>query len=164
MANEKNSSYPTKLSKNVLQMKFMQRSVLRIEKEQNEEENNRAIDDEHWVMDVPPLPKKQSRYDIQPSYVVCENLCYGRMSFKGFNPDVEKLMAIHNTQMELDAAEEREKETHVSEDEMAERYKSLVGIIAKKFKKKRKQKEAVDEEAGPSPEKKGRQFQKPSDD
>ncbi|XP_071089456.1 M-phase phosphoprotein 6-like [Haliotis cracherodii] len=164
MANEQNSTNPTKLSKNVLQMKFMQRSVLRIENEQNEEENNRAIDDEHWVMDVPPLPKKQSRYDIQPSYVACENLCFGRMSYKGFNPEVEKLMAIHNTQMELDAAEERERETHVSQDEMAERYKSLVGIIAKKFTKKRKQKQPVDEGAGPSPEKQGRQFLKPSDD
>ncbi|KAK7114695.1 M-phase phosphoprotein 6-like [Littorina saxatilis] len=129
---------PAKLSKNVLMMKFMQRSVLRMEVEQNEEEKQRVIDDEHWVLDLPQLTQREEKFVVQPSYITCENLQYGRMSFKGFNPEVEKLMKIHNTEAELQQAEEREKEIGVSESEMTNRYSTLVGIISKKFSTKRK--------------------------
>ena len=29
---------------------------------------------------------------MEPSYAVCESLSFGRMSFKGANPEIEKLM------------------------------------------------------------------------
>ncbi|KAK7505370.1 hypothetical protein BaRGS_00003532 [Batillaria attramentaria] len=159
-----------KLSKNVLQMKFMQRSVLRMEVEQNEEEKQKIIDDEHWVLDLPQLSQREERYITQPSAVVCENLQFGRMSFKGFNPEVEKLMKLHDTESELKQAEEREKEIGVSEDEMAKRYSALVGIIAKKFSTKRKHQTSAnkqddndDDTDSSSPPKVRRQFLKPDD-
>ena len=40
-------------------MQFMQRSVLRMEVEQNEEEKQRVIDDEHWVLDLPALQRRE---------------------------------------------------------------------------------------------------------
>ena len=37
----------------------MQRTVLRNEVEQNAEENKQKIDDEHWVLDIPGLQRKE---------------------------------------------------------------------------------------------------------
>ena len=37
----------------------MQRSVLRMEEEKNEEEKQKVIDDEHWVLDLPQLTKRE---------------------------------------------------------------------------------------------------------
>lgn len=39
-------------------MQFMQRTVIRLEKEQNADENQRAIDDEHWVI-ARPVEKQE---------------------------------------------------------------------------------------------------------
>ncbi|KAI8791138.1 M-phase phosphoprotein 6, partial [Biomphalaria glabrata] len=55
MATKRSSA---QLSKNVLQMKFMQRSALRIEQEQNEENLQKIIDDEHWALDLPDYKTK----------------------------------------------------------------------------------------------------------
>ena len=37
----------------------MQRSVLRMEQEQNEEERQKIIDDEHWALDLPEYKTKE---------------------------------------------------------------------------------------------------------
>jgi len=29
------------------------------------------------------------RFKVEPSFVVCENLMFGRRSYKGFNPEIE---------------------------------------------------------------------------
>ncbi|XP_033754885.1 M-phase phosphoprotein 6-like [Pecten maximus] len=156
----------TVLSKNVLQMKFMQRSAIRIEKELNEEEN-KDIDDEHWVLDLPATQKLENRYIFEPSLMRIENLQYGRMSYCGFNPEIEKLMKRHNTKVELDAAEIKEKELGVEEDEMANRYQSLFGTIAKKFSSKRDRGQ-IEENSSNLEEShqksKKRKFLKPADD
>ncbi|KAL5022653.1 hypothetical protein ScPMuIL_001808 [Solemya velum] len=155
-----------KLSKNVLQMKFMQRSVLRIEKEQNEEERQRVIDDEHWVLDIPVTHQKESRFVIESSLPKIQNLRFSRMSFKGFNPEVEKLMKLHDTERDLEEAERKEKEISVGDVEMADRYQNLIGTISKKFAKKRFDKPASDlgsEEKEISEKKAKREFLKPDE-
>ncbi|KAK3096240.1 hypothetical protein FSP39_024860 [Pinctada imbricata] len=126
----------------------MQRSALRVEKEKSEEERQRDIDDEHWVLDLPETKQKESKYVFDPSYTSVEQLCYGRMSFNGFNVEVEKLMKLHNASAELEAAEEREREISVPDKEMANRYKSLIGTIGKKFAKKRQRSEIKDMDDG----------------
>ncbi|XP_005107945.1 M-phase phosphoprotein 6 [Aplysia californica] len=151
------------LSKNVLQMKFMQRSVLRIEREQNEDERQKIIDDEHWVLDLPEYKTKEHRYLKDQSYAFCEQLRFGRQSFQGFNPEIEKLMKAEIAEQELKEAEEKEKQNSVSDKEMTQRYSSLMGILAKKFAKKRSRKDIVDEEEVEEPSKK-KAFLKPSDD
>ncbi|XP_070574049.1 M-phase phosphoprotein 6-like [Ptychodera flava] len=150
----------TKLSIYVRQMKFMQRNkdATNVEEEQ---EQQRRIDDSHWVLDLPELQAKQTKFTIEPSYVTCEDLKYGRMSFKGFNPAIEKLMKQQDTEQELNLAEEREKKVAVSDEEMAERYDSLVGTIGKKFTKKRHRSSQEEENGG---KKKKKAFLKPADD
>ncbi|XP_008291804.1 M-phase phosphoprotein 6 isoform X1 [Stegastes partitus] len=82
------------------------------------------------------------------SFVPCEDLRFGRVSFKGFNPEVEKLMVLMNPKEEKeerDEEDERRMQTDVTDEEMALRYESLVGSMKKKFAKKR-ERAAMDED------------------
>ncbi|KAM9351714.1 M-phase phosphoprotein 6 isoform 3-T3 [Symphorus nematophorus] len=117
-----------KLSKNLLRMKFMQRGLDAETKKQLEEDEKRIISDEHWNLIIE-----------EKSFVPCEDLKYGRFSFKGFNPEVEKLMVLMNPKDEEDKEEEdiSRMQTDVTDEEMALRYESLVGSMKKKFAKKR---------------------------
>ncbi|XP_058849573.1 M-phase phosphoprotein 6-like [Acipenser ruthenus] len=129
-----------KLSKNVLRMKFMQRGLDAETRKQLEEEEKRIISDEHWYLDLPELKEKENFIIEERSFLPCEDLLYGRMSFKGFNPEVEKLMTLMNSQNRTeDVEEEVQNKTgvDVSDEEMARRYESLVGSIKRKFTKKR---------------------------
>ncbi|KAK1163375.1 M-phase phosphoprotein 6-like [Acipenser oxyrinchus oxyrinchus] len=129
-----------KLSKNVLRMKFMQRGLDAETRKQLEEEEKRIISDEHWYLDLPELKEKENFIIEERSFLPCEDLLYGRMSFKGFNPEVEKLMTLMNSQNRTEDAEEEEQNktgVDVSDEEMARRYESLVGSIKRKFTKKR---------------------------
>ncbi|XP_060582511.1 M-phase phosphoprotein 6-like [Ruditapes philippinarum] len=152
------------LSSNVLQMKFMKRSALRIEKEKSEEERKHEIDDEHWVLDLPPIEQRESKYVLEPSYERCENLMYGRMSFKGFNTEVEKLMVQNNARLQLEDAERRENETSVNDEEMAQRFQSLSDTINKRFLTKRQRQTEPEENSKSSRKKVKKQFIKPADD
>ncbi|XP_061078376.1 M-phase phosphoprotein 6 [Conger conger] len=146
MANEN----AAKLSKNLLRMKFMQRGLDADVKKQLEEEEKRIISDEHWYLDLPELQAKENFIIEERSFVPCEELVYGRMSFKGFNPEVEKLMALMNTQNKNEDEEEGEDitrmETDVTDEEMARRYESLVGSMKRKFATKRERSQIQDED------------------
>ncbi|KAM6937375.1 M-phase phosphoprotein 6 [Xenentodon cancila] len=135
-----------KLSKNLLRMKFMQRGLDAEIKKQLEEDEKRIISDEHWYLDLPEHSAKENLIMEEKSFGPCEDLLFGRMSFRGFNPEVEKLMALLNPK---DEAEEEESVSHmqtdVTDEEMALRYESLVGSMKKKFAKKR-ERAAVDED------------------
>ncbi|XP_039619428.1 M-phase phosphoprotein 6 [Polypterus senegalus] len=135
-----------KLSKNLLRMKFMQRGLDAETKKQLEEEEKRIISDEHWFLDLPELKEKESFIIEERSFVPCENLVYGRMSFKGFNQDVEKLMILMNSQSKTNEEEEKEdsREADISDEEMAKRYETMVESIRKRFKKKRDRAEEED--------------------
>ncbi|XP_074645357.1 M-phase phosphoprotein 6-like [Tubulanus polymorphus] len=138
MATQENDKKSTKLSKNLLQMKFMRRTAVKQEMDENELEKKRIIDDEHWVLDIPEQKQAVSKYIMEPSNVVVEGLPqFGRLSFKGFNPEIEKLMTEEEFEAKLNASEEREKLTAVDDEEMVERFENIVGTIAKKFTKKR---------------------------
>ncbi|XP_077144719.1 M-phase phosphoprotein 6 isoform X1 [Ranitomeya variabilis] len=78
-----------RLSKNLLRMKFMQRSLDPETKKQLEEEEKKIISDEHWFLDLPELKEKESFIIEERSFHLCEDFLYGRMSFKGFNPEIE---------------------------------------------------------------------------
>ncbi|KAM4733369.1 M-phase phosphoprotein 6 isoform 2-T2 [Anableps anableps] len=134
-----------RLSKNLLRMKFMQRGLDAETKKQLEEDEKRIISDEHWYLDLPELKAKENLIIEEKSLVPCEDLLYGRLSFKGFNP--EKLMVLLNPK---DKKEEEEEDvscmqTDVTDEEMALRYESLVGTLKKKFAKKR-ERVAMDED------------------
>uniref|UniRef100_A0A3Q4BRU1 Uncharacterized protein n=1 Tax=Mola mola TaxID=94237 RepID=A0A3Q4BRU1_MOLML len=128
-----------KLSKNLLRMKFMQRGLDAETKKQLEEDEKRIISDEHWYLDLPEPKAKENLIIEEKSFVPCEDLIYGRISFKGFNAEVEKLMALMNPKDEDEEEEEEvsRMQTDVTDEEMALRYESLIGSIKKKFAKKR---------------------------
>ncbi|XP_043734836.1 M-phase phosphoprotein 6-like [Cervus elaphus] len=127
----------TKLSKNLLRMKFMQRGLDSETKRQLEEEEKKIISEEHWYLDLPELKEKESFIIEEQSFLLCEDLLYGRMSFRGFNPEVEKLMLQMNSKNKAEEVEEQTVELDVSDEEMARRYETSVGTIGKKFAKKR---------------------------
>ncbi|XP_060932799.1 M-phase phosphoprotein 6-like [Limanda limanda] len=137
-----------KLSKNLLRMKFMQRGLDEETKKQLEEDERRIISDEHWYLDLPELKAKENLIIEEKSFVPCEDLMFGRVSFGGFNPEVEKLMTLMNPSDEGAAEEEEEPSrmpADVTDEEMALRYESLVGSMKRKFEKKR-ERAATDED------------------
>ncbi|KAM4554234.1 M-phase phosphoprotein 6 [Fundulus diaphanus] len=136
-----------RLSKNLLRMKFMQRGLDAEAKKQLEEDEKRIISDEHWYLDLPDLKAKENMIIEEKSLVPCEDLFFGRLSFKGFNPEVEKLMLLLNPKDKKEEEEEdvSHMQTDVTDEEMALRYESLVGTLKKKFAKKR-ERAAMDEE------------------
>ncbi|GAB0195463.1 M-phase phosphoprotein 6 [Grus japonensis] len=137
----------TKLSKNLLRMKFMQRGLDSQTKKQLEEEEKKIISEEHWYLDLPDLKEKESFIIEERSFMPCEDLLYGRMSFKGFNPEIEKLMIQMNSRCKEEEIEVDDKmEADVSDEEMARRYETLVGTIGKKFVRKRDQRVLQDED------------------
>ncbi|XP_023335101.1 M-phase phosphoprotein 6 [Eurytemora carolleeae] len=73
------------------------------------------------------------RYILESSYVPIENLKFGRVSYKGMNPEIETIMLEDTTREE----NLRQVELEVTDQEMAERYSNLVGTINNKFNKKR---------------------------
>ncbi|KAJ7311867.1 hypothetical protein JRQ81_006182 [Phrynocephalus forsythii] len=159
----------SKLSKNLLRMKFMQRGLDAETKKQLEEEEKKIISDEHWFLDLPELKEKESFIIEERSFGPCEDLLYGRMSFKGFNPEVEKLMIQMNSRHKTEETEEAGSamEADVSDEEMARRYETLVGTIGKKFLKKRERHvlkdTEEDENSGRKPSKMKKTFLKPQD-
>ncbi|XP_014681755.1 PREDICTED: M-phase phosphoprotein 6-like [Priapulus caudatus] len=128
----------TKLSSSVMKMKFM----IKTREREEAAEAWKLVDAETALQDS----LQESKFITEPSYAVVENLRFGRISFKGFNPDVERLMLKLDNEDQLSASEAREELSAVSDKEMTRRYTSLVGTIAQKFLKKRAR--ATDEDTG----------------
>ncbi|KXJ18432.1 M-phase phosphoprotein 6 [Exaiptasia diaphana] len=154
------------LSKNLMEMKFMQRRSESNYRKELEEERKRMIDESHWV--IQKAGSERGQVEIEPSYIKCEQLySNGRMSFKNFNPTVEKLFKEMKALDEEMFSEERERETTVSDEEMARRYDTLVGTIGKKFTSKRNRSstdDSQDRTTSPSHKKKLKaEFMKPKD-
>lgn len=118
-------------------MKFMKRKAEADYRRQLEDERQRAIIESHWVLKG--TEDGDSCIEFEASYTRCEDLYpSGRMSFKNFNPTIEKMFKEMLTEEDMTRSEEREREETVSDEEMAKRYESLVGTVAKKFSSKRK--------------------------
>ena len=72
---------------------------------------------------------------MESSYAVCEDLVFGRMSFKGFNPEIEKLMRKAEREknpLKEDEILRQDKEADVQAAEVVQRY-SLTKTINRKF-------------------------------
>lgn len=154
-----------KLSKNLLRMKFMQRGMDAETKKQLEEDEKRIISDEHWYLDLPELKAKENLIIEEKSLVPCEDLRFGRISFKGFNPEVEKLMVLMNPKEETETENEEDlsrMKTDVTDEEMALRYESLVSSMKKKFAKKR-ERVTIREDVNQNVTKSKKAFLKPQD-
>ncbi|XP_076323454.1 M-phase phosphoprotein 6 isoform X2 [Tachypleus tridentatus] len=146
-----------KLSKHVLDMKFMKRSKEKVQKEAEEEERKTILEN-HIIHD---LKKEGEKFIIEPSFGPCEELVSGRMSFRGMNPRIERIME----ERELAANQNQHKMAGISDKEMTERYSTLIGTIAKKFGKKRDRSESVNKQQEKTKkDSRKRKFRKPLDD
>ncbi|XP_077267656.1 M-phase phosphoprotein 6 [Temnothorax americanus] len=107
------------LSKSILQMKFMKRTKDKVEKEQFQEEG-----EEYFGSELTSRMKKASgKFLMEASYVFCEKLGDGRLSFQGMNPVIEKLMEEKENAKR--AQVEVKREADVSDEQMAVRWKKM---------------------------------------
>lgn len=120
---------------------------------EQEDEEGRAV----FASELTEAMKRGGgRFIIEPSFVPCEDLIMGRLSYHGMNPEIERILASERGTVVVKESTGAE----ITDVEMAEHYSTLVGTIDKKFKTKKSRKE---EGSGP-PGKKRTKFIKPADD
>uniref|UniRef100_A0A915LGJ3 Small integral membrane protein 14 n=1 Tax=Meloidogyne javanica TaxID=6303 RepID=A0A915LGJ3_MELJA len=105
----KSTEVVEKISTEVLRMNFMKRTTVRLEKHQRAQQQQKAREDIFtgiMAVDPPKYYPTAEHIDDDPNwtlggvmsewrYTVLENMRFGRFSFKGQNPEVEKLMEFH---------------------------------------------------------------------
>jgi M-phase phosphoprotein-6 len=119
-----------KLSKHLLEMKFMKRYREKTEIMDEEEIRSQMFDSEV----TPTMRVEGDRFITEPSYVAIENLRFGRFSYKGMNPEIENIMLEDATKEEAARPSDIK---DISDMEMAEHFGNLRGTMEKKFTKKR---------------------------
>lgn len=116
-----------KLSRAILDMKFMKKSKERVEKEEEDAEGQAMYSNE-----ITEEMRKGGKYEVvEVGINYCRDLIEGRMSFGGMNPEIERLMSEEYSKRVQKS--EKEKETDVSDLEMAKRYNPLVETMGKKM-------------------------------
>lgn len=160
-------SVKTKLSKGILDMKFMKRSKDKAVRQQESEEGQAAFS--HLMTEG--MKSQMGNIIVEPSYFRCAGLIEGRLSFKGMNPEIERLMALEEKGAKQ-IEETPHNETDVTDLEMAKYHSSLVKTMASKFAPKRQKKiqnessnktEHSDKTESVKPPKKKPKFLKPQD-
>ncbi|KAG6454053.1 M-phase phosphoprotein 6 [Manduca sexta] len=97
------------LPKSVLDMKFMKKTKERIEREL---ENTHDHGNLYSNIITNEMRSASGNYISESSFLYCEDLIEGRLSFKGMNPDIEKLMVLEtqaeqpNSEMQKDVSDE----------------------------------------------------------
>ncbi|CAK1549874.1 unnamed protein product [Leptosia nina] len=104
MASTKKPSLP----KAVLDMKFMKKTKERLEREF---ENSKGHDTLYADVITNEMKHASSNYISEASFIFCTNLLEGRLSFKGMNPEIERLMEresshTNNGEMTKDVSDE----------------------------------------------------------
>ncbi|EZA54340.1 M-phase phosphoprotein 6 isoform X2 [Ooceraea biroi] len=141
------------LSKSILEMKFMKRTKDKVEKEQFEEEG-----EEYFGSQLKSRMKKTSKFLVEPSYVFCEGLTDGRLSFQGMNPAIEKLMEARDNAR---ARTEVKPEADISDEQMTVTWQKMRAKFdaVKKLRKSQHRKTKTEDE----PVEKKLKFLKPVD-
>ncbi|XP_055628171.1 M-phase phosphoprotein 6 isoform X2 [Toxorhynchites rutilus septentrionalis] len=125
-----------KLSKGILEMKFMSRTREKIEKEKDDAEGRALYSNE--ITDK--MMHESSKFVIETSYVPCEDLIEGRVSYGGMNPEIERLMELEKNKdlaakiekEQAEAAERQKMRKDVPDEEMAKFYTSVMKTMKKK--------------------------------
>nr|XP_039248018.1 M-phase phosphoprotein 6-like [Styela clava] len=165
------------LSIHVRRMKFMQRGQSEETNKSLQETSGKIINDEQWEIELPTLSEKCSKYDTIDITELCD-LRYGRMSFQGFNKLTEKMTKYWNNEAVEDEERKSDEDSigSISDEEMADRFTTLVGTVAKKYLNKKKvpkrskgKRKLIDTEKGTFDAKQRKQdsssfFIKPADD
>ncbi|XP_017107260.2 M-phase phosphoprotein 6 [Drosophila bipectinata] len=125
-----------KLSRGVLDMKFMQRTKAKVDKETADEQSRALYSNEINEK----MLNSNSNYVVEQSYSICAGLIDGRLSFRGMNPEIELLMEQERTEKQNLKKPEQPKE--VSDQDMANTYyankaPALTNSMGKKFSTKK---------------------------
>lgn len=117
----------TKLSRGILDMKFMKRTKDKVIKEEDDAEGRAMYSGE--ITDK--MLQDSSRYIIEPSFIPCENLLEGRFSFRGMNPEIERILELEEQARQA----KMDKDVHkdVTDKDMSTYYTNLAQTVAKKF-------------------------------
>merc|ERR1711894_203678 len=102
-----------RLSKNILEMKFMKKTKEKTEMEMEDEERQQMF--RNQISDA--MRHQGSRFIIDPSYASIEELNFGRIAFHGMNPEIEKMAENERIRQEEKEAAKNEKE--VQDEDMA---------------------------------------------
>lgn len=124
----------SRLSKSILEMKFMKRTKDKVIKEEDAAEGRAMYLSEM----TDKMLSGNSQFIIEPSYVPCENLKEGRVSFRGMNPEIERLLELE--ELELQSKTENDVKKDVTDAEMTDYYGNVVKTMQKKFETKTKRK------------------------
>lgn len=108
------------LPKSVLDMKFMKKTKERIEKEL---ENTQDIEGLYSNIITSEMRHASGNYISESSFIFCEDLVEGRLSFKGMNPEIERLMELEEKKYNADEGSEMQKD--VSDDILSKKMESL---------------------------------------
>lgn len=127
MASERNK---IKLSKSILEMKFMKRTKEKVLKEEDDAQSRAMYSNEI----TEKMKKNESRFIIESSYMICEDLNEGRFSFLGMNPEIERLMEVEE-QAKLAKIDQNVKKD-VTDEDMTAYYGNVKRTIEKKFQSK----------------------------
>lgn len=150
------SNNKTKLSKSILEMKFMKKTKEKVEKEADDEEGRQ--------MYAGQITDKMLHGDClfisEQSFVPCEDLIVGRVSY-GMNPEIERILELEDEGKQ--AVLIKEQELDVNDKDMAKHYTTLVNTIGKKFNPKERKHKTKSEMAELQQTKRGK-FIKPSDE
>ncbi|XP_012275386.1 M-phase phosphoprotein 6 [Orussus abietinus] len=152
----KSNTSTVTLSKGILEMKFMKKTKEKVEKQLYQEEG-----EEYFGSHLTTCMKQKSgKFIIEPSYVFCENLIDGRVSFNGMNPEIERLMELEQETNQPKAAKE---ECDVSDEQMAKCLILSKENSVKEDKTKHKNKKRSQEASHEELIKKKPKFLKPMD-
>lgn len=95
------------------------------------------------------------------SFVICEDLIDGRLSFGGENPEIERLMELEQLE-KLAKTQPPKNETDVSDAEMAQRWRSTTKINVTNMQQTKKHPRS-DSDSNMEPMSKKPKFLKPRD-
>lgn len=99
----------------------MQRTKENVERDLNEQNDSKLLDQE--LVDL--CRKEGDRYMTTNSFLYCESLRYGRVSYKGMNPEIEKLMESKRIAPPTKSSTDDPTEADISNDEMAKAFKKF---------------------------------------
>lgn len=119
-----------KLSKSILDMKFMKRTKEKVLKEEDDAHSQAMYSNEI----TEKMRKNESRFIVEPSYMAIEGLNDGRFSFRGMNPEIERLMELEEQAKQ--AAIDKNVKKDVTDEDMSAYYGNVMKTMQRKFQSK----------------------------
>lgn len=136
-----------KLSKSILEMKFMRRTKDKVLREEEDEKSRNMYSSEITAK----MKQGECRYVLENSFVPCENLNDGRFSYRGMNPDIEHLIQLETAGIE--AAKDKDVTKDITDTEMSTAYyQNVKKTIERKFQtKNQRRRQATGDNNGQKP-------------